>query len=128
MSLPRKGLRKITVQGSKFEWTIRKRPTSGQLYHKKKLLAAVQIVSESDKGLLLIDFGVSPPGNWRNPHKTSVTPQIIEAAITKALKEGWDPLKKATYEISFLLQYIPDPENLSPNAEFDIRWDENNQK
>lgn len=124
MSLPRKGIRKITVQGNNYEWTIRKYPTSGELYHKKKLVAAIQIATDEGRGLLVVDFGVSPPGNWRNPHKTSVTPIIIESVIKKAIEGGWNPLKKGTQNMSFPLKFIPDPENPSPNAGSDIRWDE----
>lgn len=89
----------------------------------KKLIATIQIVTDEDRGLLVVDFGVSPPGNWRNPHKTSVTPIIIESVIEKAIKEGWNPLTKGTQNISFPLKFTPDPQTPSPNARSDIRWD-----
>ena len=78
MSLTRKGLRKITVQDNNYEWTIRKRSTSGKIYSHKKLVAAVQIETELNRGLLVVDFGVSPPNTPTNPHKTSITPKTIE--------------------------------------------------
>lgn len=124
MSLPKKGLRRIVIDDHTYEWTIRKRATSGELYHKKKLVAAIQVATDLNRGLLVVDFGVSPPGNWRNPHKTSVTPKTIELAIKKAIIEGWDPWKKGTSNLNYPIEYVPSTDNDSPNAEFDIRSDE----
>lgn len=124
MSLPKKGLRSIEVNGKTYNWTIRKRPTSGKTYHLKKLTAAIQIETELKRGLLRVDFGVSPPNNWRNPHKTSITPQTIELVIKKALKEGWDPFQTGTYEMIYPIEFVPDPNPPDPeHAQYDIRWD-----
>src|SRR6478609_3679076 len=119
MSLPQKGLRKITIDGNIYEWTIRHRSTSGILYHKKKLIAAIQIKTDSDRGKLIVDFGVSPPNSWRNPHKTAVEPKTIEAAITTAIKKGWDPMKKGTFELNFPIQFIPDPNAGTEHSKYD---------
>ncbi len=123
MSISRKGLRKITVEGNNYEWSIRKSSTSGKLYHKKKLTTAIQIETDLERGLLVVDFGVSPPSNWRNPHKTSVTPKTIETVIKLALSEGWNPFKSGTYELNYPLEFVPDPENPFSHAKYDIRWD-----
>ena len=121
MSLPGKGLRKITVGSDNYEWTIRKRPTSGKIYHHKKLTAAIQIETVSKRGLLVVDFGVSPPNTWRNPHKTAVMPKTIEAVIKIALESGWDPLKSGTFELVYPVVFMPDPDSLAPDAGHDIR-------
>ena len=123
MSLTRKGLRKITVQDNNYEWTIRKRSTSGKIYSHKKLVAAVQIETELNRGLLVVDFGVSPPNTPTNPHKTSITPKTIEEVIKKAISEGWDPHQTGTFEMIYPLEFIPDPNKTTEHAKYDTRWD-----
>lgn len=125
MSLSKKGLRKITVGDDTYNWTIRKRLTSGQLYSHKKLTAAIEIVTEEKKrGLLLVDFGVSPPRNMPNPHHTAVTPKTIETVIRKALKEGWNPRESGTREMLFPIKFVPHPNAKYEVEKYDTRWDE----
>lgn len=123
MSLPKTGLRKISVAETAFVWTIRKRPTSKTPYYRKKLIAAIQLVTDSPRGLLLVDFGVSPPGIAANPHKTSVTPKTIELAVKMALEKGWDPAKPLTVEMDYPLTFVPDPNSKFEESKYDVRWD-----
>lgn len=123
MSLAKTGLRKITVDDQQYEWTIRERDTSGRNYERKKLKAAIQIAGASKRGLLLVDFGVSPPHTWRNPHKTAVTPKLIESAIRVVLENGWNPLEKGNFELTYSIPFVPDPDGIPGHAEYDIRWD-----
>jgi len=113
MSLSKKGLRKIEVNGNTYQWTIRKRATSGIFYQKKKLIAAIQIETDSERGLLVVDFGISPPSTWRNPHKTSVTPKTIASAIENALE-------RQTKEKSKLYDFrkLGNPESFNDVASF----------
>lgn len=123
MSLSKTGLRKITVNEQTYHWTIRPRKTSGWNYTAKKLVAAIEIDTESERGLLVVDFGVSPPNTETNPHKTAVTPKTIESAILAALKEGWDPFKKGTYQTKYPLKFVPDPNSPYPgHSNYDTRW------
>ena len=124
MSLPKKGLRSIVINGETYNWTIRKRPTSGKTYNFKKLSAAVQLETDMERGLLVVDFGVSPANSWRNPHKTSITPHLIELVVKKALDEGWKPFQTGTYEMIYPIEFIPDPNTKYPeHANQDSRWD-----
>lgn len=111
MSLPRTGLRKVVVDEVVYEWTIRPRKTSGSQYHLKRLTAAIQLQTDLKRGLLVVDFGVTPPGNWRNPHETSVTPQIIRQAVRKAIEQGWNPAATGTFQLECPLIYIPGPDS-----------------
>lgn len=123
MSLSKTGLRKIIVNGQTYHWTIRPRKTSGWSYTAKKLVAAIEIDTESERGLLMVDFGVSPPNTEINPHKTAVTPKTIEYAILAALNEGWSPFKKGTYQIRYSLNFVPDPNSHHPeHSNYDTRW------
>jgi hypothetical protein len=124
MSLSKTGLRKITVDDQQYEWTIRQRDTSGQNYETKKLKAAIQLVTDAKRGLLMVDFGVSPPHTWRNPHKTAITPKLIEKVIRIALEDGWNPLTTGNYEMRHQVEFIPDSDSPSgEHALYDIRWD-----
>lgn len=103
MSLPKTGLRKISVREMAFVWTIRKSRSSS---YRKTMIAAIQLDTDSDKGLLRVDFRVLLPGNVTISHKTSVTPKTIELALEK----GWEPAKKGTFKLSYPLEFVPDPE------------------
>lgn len=121
MSLAKKGLRTIVVDGEVYEWTICMQATSSKAYHIKALKAAIQSADPSEKGILLVDFGVSPPGNKTNPHKTSVTPQIIAKVIKMGISKGWNR-KKGNFKIIYPLKFVPDLQNPSPNRNYDMRW------
>lgn len=123
MSLSKTGLRRITVNNQTYEWTIRPRKTSGENYSIKKLIAAIQIADKSERGVLLVDFGVSPPNSETNPHKTAVTPKTIESVILNALDEGWNPFKSGTFQLKYPLEFIPDPNSPFPgHSNYDTRW------
>ena len=61
MSLSKTGLRSLKIAENTYNWTIRKRKTSGEIYYHKKLTAAIQLQTYSEKGLWVVDFGVSRP-------------------------------------------------------------------
>jgi hypothetical protein len=122
MSLSKTGLRRLKIGENIYNWAIRKRKTSGEIYYHKKLTAAIQLQTNSEKGLLVVDFGVSPPNTPANPHKTAVTPQIIKNAIDMALQKGWKPREKTTFSLDYPLLFVPDPKGLAGHSEYDTRW------
>lgn len=95
MSLPRKGLRKIEIGGVTYEWLIRKKPTYSQGLQHASMNVAIQLQTDSERCLLVVDLVVSRPDNWINPHQTGVHPKLIETIINSALEAGWIPDKNA---------------------------------
>lgn len=61
---------------------------------------AVELADTPVKGTLLVNFGVSRPDNWLEPHQTSVTPKVVREVIAAALAAGWQPGVAGTFEFS----------------------------
>ncbi len=91
MSLPRKGIRRIELEGTVYEWTVRKKPTYSQAAFETSMTLAVQLDSEEDSGVLIVDLGISRPDNWISPHQTAITPRVVKDIIYSALNAGWEP-------------------------------------
>lgn len=91
MSIPRKGIREVEVEGATYEWSIRKKPTYSQAAFRASMTVAVQLAEESRPCVLLADLRVTRPDNWIEPHQTAVTPLEIRKLIAKALGAGWCP-------------------------------------
>lgn len=106
MSIPRRGIRKIRVDDIQYEWNIHHRERRDAFYDLNRLVAGIQLATEGERGVLVVDFGVTPPGNKRDPHKTSVTPKTIEEVIRKAISDGWKPNLKSTFKMDFKIPYV----------------------
>lgn len=91
MSIPRRGIRPVTLDGKAYEWSIRRKPTYSQAAFETSMTLAVQSADLTEKCVLLVNLQVSRPDNWMSPHQTAITPAKVRAAIHKALLEGWDP-------------------------------------
>ena len=89
MSLPKKGVRRIQIEGVTYAWLIRKQPTYCQGAFETSMNLAVQVAVCETPCLLLVDLCVSRPDNWVFPHQTMVTPATVKTIITTALAQGW---------------------------------------
>ena len=90
MSIPKKGSRKITVDGTTYRWTIRRKPSYGQAIDESNLTAAVELY-ESPGTTLIVTFPFTRPDSWLTPGNKSVTPSDIKHSIIEALRKGWEP-------------------------------------
>lgn len=91
MSLPQKRLRKIVVAGTTYEWLIRKKPTTSQKVRESSMTMAIQLKTDSERCLLLVDFVISRPDNSEFQHQTGVNPKLVQVIIESALEAGWVP-------------------------------------
>lgn len=94
MSLPKKGLRKIVVAGTTYEWSIRKQPTTSQKMRESNMTMAVQLKTESDSSLLSVNFVIPRPDNSEVKHQTGINPKLVKIVIESALEAGWIPDQK----------------------------------
>jgi hypothetical protein len=90
MALPKKGTRKITVDGEVYRWLIRKQPTDGQGAFVSQMTFAVEHIRESRR-TLVVGTRVPRPDNWLRKPSASVTPAHVAEAIRKARGSGWEP-------------------------------------
>jgi hypothetical protein len=94
MSLPKKGSRKIVVDGLEYRWTIRRKPTYGQREYKGQksyagMTVGIERILETKGSILLVElYRARPDGEWL-VDKTPITPKIIEQYICTALEKGW---------------------------------------
>jgi hypothetical protein len=90
MSIPRKGSRRITVDGQTYLWRVRGKPTYSQALAWTPLMVGVE--QEGVRGsTLIIRLDAAHPSNWVNAPRKAVTPGVVEAHIRTALKQGWEP-------------------------------------
>jgi hypothetical protein len=82
MTIPKKGSRKIHVDGNNYRWLIRRKPA----YAQSELHIAIE-ASEKPGATLVVQSNKPHPQNWDTKAVTPVTPSDIAAAI----EAGWEP-------------------------------------
>lgn len=92
MAIPKKGSRKITVDGTDYRWTIRRKPTCPKTLCEENVLAAVELY-DKPRSVLSIKFPWVRYDNRFGIAEQPVTPKHIEQCIKRALAEGWQPEK-----------------------------------
>ena len=98
MSIPRKGSRKIIVDGEEYIWLVRGRPTYTQDCQEGKMSAAVELGTNPGT-TLLVTFPFTRPDSAFLSESSLVTPKMIEGCIKEALENGWQPNKSGgTYK------------------------------
>ena len=90
MSIPKKGSRRINVDGRQYAWLIRKGPTNVQAAFKTPLRVAIQSCAEGARSVLIVNLRVSRSDNWLGQHQTGLTPAAVEDIIKRALSAGWE--------------------------------------
>lgn len=86
MALPKKGFRKISVNGEQFLWKIRKK-ISWEEIHDGQLKIPIQHVSGGQ--LLYLTIGYSR-SYFAEINEFNITPSMIELCIKKAILDGWN--------------------------------------
>jgi hypothetical protein len=89
MGLPKKGLRTIEVEGKRYGWLIRKKPTYSQGVFECAMAIGIQELDCETPKVLHVLLNISRPDNWIQEHKTAITPAIVENIIRSAKENGW---------------------------------------
>lgn len=99
MSIPKKGTRKIIVDGEPFIWLIRRQPTNSQAdYPEGHLHVAVEHATEHGSVLVILTDRLHPHGF--SLEITAVTPKDVALWIKQAMQVGWLPKKSGrTFEV-----------------------------
>ncbi|MGK5548079.1 hypothetical protein ACSNOH_25615 [Streptomyces sp. URMC 127] len=90
MALPRKGSRRIVVDGTAYRWRLRGRPTYGQGTGWSPMTYAVEHFADPGT-TLLVDTGIPHPGNWTGAPSAPVLPPAVAEAVRTAVAAGWNP-------------------------------------
>ena len=101
MSIPKKGARKIIVDGKPFIWLIRRQATNMQAdYGCGNLHVAVQHAQEPGSVLVIITYRPNPQGLTPTNEVKPVTPSDAAQWIRQAVQLGWQPqLPGITFEV-----------------------------
>lgn len=100
MSIPRKGSRKIVIQGEEFRWLVRRKATSSQVdYGSGKIHVAIEHGQE--KGATLhVETDRPHPKDWSTLKVEPITPLDVSRWVLLAIQKGWRPKAAgATYKI-----------------------------
>lgn len=89
MSLPRKGTRTLEVDGVRYRWLVRRKPTYGQAVGDSGLSVAVEL--EHPGATMVVKLDANRPDAWVNSSEVSVTPADVVEFIRVGLGYGWDP-------------------------------------
>jgi len=91
MTIPRKGSRKVIVDGEAYRWLVRRKATYSQVdYGNGKIHVAVEHV-EKHGTTLLVQTNHPHPQDWATEHVVPVTPADIATWIQIAITNGWCP-------------------------------------
>jgi hypothetical protein len=101
MSIPKKGTRKIIVDGEPFIWLIRRQATNMQAdYGCGNLHVAVQHAQEPGSVLVIMTDRPHPQGLTTTNEVKPVTPSDAAQWIRQAMQVGWQPqLAGITFEV-----------------------------
>jgi hypothetical protein len=90
MALPRKGSRRIAVDGLIFRWLVRRRPTYSQTLGWSPLTFVAELADEPG-ARLVVALPYAHPGNWLGLPSAPIRPATAAAALRQALTAGWQP-------------------------------------
>jgi len=90
MALPRRGSRRIAVDGLVFRWLVRRRPTYCQALGWSPLTFVAELADEPG-AQLVVALPYAHPGNRLGLPSASVRPATAAAALRQALSAGWQP-------------------------------------
>ncbi len=102
MGIPKKGSRKITIDGENFIWLIRRKATYSQTAFGIGLNVAVEHAEESASKLVIMTNKLHPK-EWNTTVKPVVLSEV-ELWIHQAIKAGWEP-KKPGKPFEFIVSF-----------------------
>ncbi|MGW0801813.1 hypothetical protein [Nonomuraea sp. NPDC002799] len=89
MAMPKKGSRRITVDGTVYHWCVSHRPT----YTKGKSWIPFTFAAEragEPGGVLVVSLPCARPDNWAGERTIAVRPILVSACIRRAAEQGWN--------------------------------------
>ena len=95
MSIPKKGSRKIVVDGEEYIWLIRSKPTYTQECQEGLMHAAIEL-NQKQTSVLSITFSFQRPDSLVSNETNAITPSVIRSCIHGAIRKGWQPNKKGS--------------------------------
>ncbi|WP_197048702.1 hypothetical protein [Streptosporangium roseum] len=90
MTMPRRGSRPISVDGTAFRWRIRPRPTYCQGNGWSPLTVTVERAEEPGR-VLVVSLPCARPDNWLGERTIAVRPALVAGCVRRALEQGWNP-------------------------------------
>ncbi|GAA3881457.1 hypothetical protein [Streptomyces sedi] len=90
MALPRRGARRIVVNGTTFRWRVRRRPTYDQGMGWTPCTFAAEH-ADTPGTTLVVTTDQPHPSNWMGHPAEPVLPSDVARAIRHALHTGWTP-------------------------------------
>ncbi|MBG6148647.1 hypothetical protein IWQ51_006814 [Labrenzia sp. EL_142] len=91
MAIPRKGSRRIAVEGEAYRWLVRRKATYCQTdYGSGKIHVAIEHATENG-ATLHIETDRPHPKDWGTFSVEAVTPSDIARWISVAIQRGWEP-------------------------------------
>ncbi|MEH0829250.1 MULTISPECIES: hypothetical protein [unclassified Micromonospora] len=91
MALNKRGSRPIVVDGNRYRWLVRRKPTYSQGLTWSPLSFAVERADLPDCATLVVQLASPRPDNWINAAASPVLPSVVASAIRQALERGWQP-------------------------------------
>ena len=91
MAVPRKGTRRIAVNGTHYRWYVRRKPTYTQWCEHSNLTVAVEQESAGTPSTLVVDTGGLRPELWPSQPPIVVLPSDVARYIRTAHQMGWQP-------------------------------------
>ena len=102
MSIPKKGTRKIIVDGEAFLWLIRRQPTYTQeCFYGGNLRVAVEHAEQPGSVLVILTDLPHPQGLVSKQEVKPIIPSDVAQWIRQAVQLGWQPMRSG---IPFQLQ------------------------
>lgn len=101
MTISKKGSRQIVVDGDRYRWYIRRKPTYSQALMQPKLTVAVEHFANPGT-TLIVEMPQPHPSRWMNYLVVPVLPSDIEGIIRLAISQGWQPTTVgSSFEIAY---------------------------
>lgn len=94
MGIPKKGSRKIFVDGIEYRWRVRHKSTYSQSDYNLSYVNASVETYDTAKCTLLITFPWARFDAYTGEGEQPITPRLIESCIKTALIRGWKPTEK----------------------------------
>lgn len=91
MALRKRGTRPIVVDGIRYRWLVRRKPTYSQGLTWSPLTFAVERTEPPSCATLIVRLASPHPGNWINAPAAPVLPSAVARAIRQAHDRGWQP-------------------------------------
>jgi hypothetical protein len=89
VTIPKRGARRVEIDGEAYHWRVRRRPTAGQRSGRTPLLVA--IAGASGGSTLLVRLAAAHPSNEVALRSAAVTPGHVAAYVRHARRAGWSP-------------------------------------